>query len=92
MKRIWQIYVALMVLLVATVGVAYVHLGPLNVPIALAIAFTKAILVILFFMHVKASSKLIWIFAAIGFLFFGYMVGGTLMDYHTRGQPYRLPR
>ena len=55
-----------MLLLVATVAAALVpafHVGDLNIVIAMAIAITKAILVVLIFMHVKESGKLVWIFA-----------------------------
>ena len=46
-----------MVLLAVTVGVALVHLGPFNVLVAMAIAVTKAVLVVLYFMHVKYNSQ-----------------------------------
>src|SRR6188508_3087042 len=46
----YAIFGALMVLTAVTVAVAFVHLGALNFPVALAIAVTKATLVILFFM------------------------------------------
>ena len=54
----YSIFGALMVLTTATVLAAYVNLGRFNAPVALAIATFKATLVVLFFMHVKYSSRL----------------------------------
>ncbi len=66
-----------------TVGVAYVHLGPVaNQIVAFAIAATKASIVILFFMHVKGSSSLIKLSAVGGFfwllIFFIFIVSDVL--------------
>ncbi|HVO32451.1 MAG TPA: cytochrome C oxidase subunit IV family protein [Elusimicrobiota bacterium] len=79
-----HIYAALMALLAATVGAAFIPLGPFNFLITLTIAVTKAILVVLFFMHVRYNSRLIWIYVSLGFLWFIYLVGGTLSDVFTR--------
>lgn len=49
----------LLVLTAVTVGVSYVHLGFLNIPIALAIASTKVTFVLLFFMHLKYEGRVI---------------------------------
>ena len=57
---------SLMVLTVITVAAAFVDLGNLNVIVALAIAVVKATLVVLFFMHVKYSSKLTWVVVGAG--------------------------
>lgn len=79
---VWSI---LMGLLALTVFVATMHLGrTINIIIAMTIAVIKAVLVILFFMHVKYSSKLIWVFAAAGFVWFVLLVAFTLSDYNTR--------
>ena len=59
LKHYVATWAALMVLTVVTVGVAYLDLGVANDLVALAIAVSKALLVILFFMHVKDSSRLI---------------------------------
>jgi len=75
---------ALMVLLVATYAAAQVDLGPFNIVVALAIAFTKAILVVLFFMEVRWSSRLTWVVAAAGVLWLALLIGGTLDDFLTR--------
>jgi cytochrome c oxidase subunit 4 len=79
------VFAALMVLLVVTVAVAFVHLGPLNLAAALAIAIVKATLVILFFMHVIYSSRLTKVFVAAGLFWLLILFGLTLSDYMTRG-------
>jgi cytochrome c oxidase subunit 4 len=81
---IW-IWAALMLLLLATWGVAQLNLGDWNVVVALTIAVTKMLLVILFFMHVRHSSRLTWIFVAAGFIWLLIMLDLTLSDYLTRG-------
>ena len=78
------IFGALMIGTVITVAIAFVDLGPLNTPIALAIAFFKATLVILFFMHVKYSHPLVWLSAGAGFFWLGIMFVFLFSDYMTR--------
>ncbi len=78
------IFVILMVLLAATVGVAYVYLGEFNIIVAMLIALVKAALVVMYFMHVKYSSKLVWLFAGAGFLWLILLFGITFSDYFTR--------
>jgi cytochrome c oxidase subunit 4 len=78
------IFLALMVCTAATVGAAYIKLGPMNIVVALAIATLKATLVVLFFMHAKYSpgrTQMV-IFCAIFWL--GIMLALTLSDYETR--------
>jgi cytochrome c oxidase subunit 4 len=67
-----------------TVWAAGRDFGEWNTPIALAIACSKAALVVLYFMHVRWSSKVVWIAAAIGFVFLVVLLGFTLSDYATR--------
>jgi cytochrome c oxidase subunit IV len=80
------IFLALMVGTVLTVAVTYVNLGAFNLTVALAIAITKAMLVILFFMHLKYSPKLIKVTFGASIFFFLIMVVITLSDYLTRSQ------
>jgi cytochrome c oxidase subunit 4 len=84
LKQYVATWVALMVLTVVTVGVAYLDLGIANDLVALAIAVGKALLVILFFMHVKESSQLTKLTVAAGFLWLAILIGITLSDYLTR--------
>ena len=74
-----------MVLTVLTVVAAQFDFGSLNVVIAMAIAVTKATLVVLFFMHVRYSSRLTWIVVISGFFWLGIMFLFTMSDYVTRG-------
>lgn len=83
-SQLYGVFGALMVLTVLTVAVSRVDLGLLNLPVALAIAVTKAALVVLIFMEVKFSPKLIQVSAAVGFLFLGIMVYYTMTDYLSR--------
>jgi cytochrome c oxidase subunit 4 len=85
LKVYFAIFGALMVLTALTVWVAFVDLGLMNTFVALAIAVTKATLVILFFMHVKYSSKLTWLVVASGFVFLVIMLGFTMADIVSRG-------
>lgn len=79
------IFGALMVLTVITVAVAWVDLGTVNVGVALAVAIVKASLVVLYFMHLKYSSKLTWIVAGAGFFWLLILLGILMADYGTRG-------
>lgn len=75
---------ALVVGTCATWAIAFVDLGIFNPVVALAIACTKAVLVILFFMHVFYSSKLTKITIAAGFFWLLIMITMSLSDYLTR--------
>ena len=83
-SQLFAVFAALMVLTVLTVLVSRVNLGYLNLPVALAVAVTKALLVILIFMEVKYSPKLVQVTAAVGFLFLGIMILYTMTDYLSR--------
>jgi len=67
-----------------TVGAAFINLGPLNPVIALGIACFKAVVVILFFMHVKYQSHLIKMTVGAGFFTFIVLITMTLTDYISR--------
>ena len=81
----YAIFGALMVLTAITVSIAFINLGPLNFPVALGIAILKATLVILFFMHVKYSSRLTKLICGTAFFFLVVLFGLTLSDYLSRG-------
>lgn len=80
-----SIFLALLVFTGITTAVAFLDLGPLNVVVALAIAFFKATLVVLFFMHVRYSTTLTKIVVAGGLLWLGIMIAFVLSDFATRG-------
>jgi cytochrome c oxidase subunit 4 len=71
---------ALIVLTAVTVAVSYVHLGLMNVVVALLIASVKASLVALFFMHLRYESRLVWGFALTPIFFLVLIIAGTLSD------------
>jgi cytochrome c oxidase subunit 4 len=80
------VFVALIILTAATTGVAYADLGGrFNTVVALAIAVTKMMLVVLFFMHVKYSSGMTRIVVIAGILWLAILVTLTLADELTRG-------
>ena len=68
-----------------TVAVAYMDLGTMNTVVALAVAACKATLVILYFMHVRYSSRLVQVSILTGILFLGILLALTLADYLSRG-------
>ena len=82
------VYAALLALLALTIGLSYVHIGPdWNTLLALLIAVAKALLVALFFMHLKYGSRLLWFFALGGAVWLGILLvlGGS--EYVTRNRP-----
>lgn len=82
----FSIFVALMVLLAATVAAAFFHLpGFLNIVVTIAIAGIKTILIVLYFMHVRHNPKIIWICVTVGFFFLGIMLVFLMSDYMSRG-------
>lgn len=84
-KTYLAVFASLMVFTLITVAVAFVDLGRLNNVVMLGIAITKAILVVLFFMHVKYSTRMIPLVAASGFFFLLILFALTMQDYLTRG-------
>lgn len=81
------IFTLLMVFTVLTVWVAVLDLGEygwLHTPLALAIATVKATLVVLWFMHVKYGSRLVWVFVVAGLAWLALLVGITVGDYVGR--------
>ena len=86
--RVWA---ALLVLLFLTCGLAQVNLGKMNAVAAMTIAIGKMLLVILYFMQVRYSSRITWIFVAAGFIWFLIMIDLTLADYLTRGRVAGVP-
>ena len=68
---------------VATVDLDHFFPGA-NTLVALLIAFIKMSFVVLFFMHVRWSSRLIWLTAISGFFWLAIMFAFTMQDYLTR--------
>ena len=80
----YTIFLALMVGTALTWWVATIDLGAMNNVIMLTIAVTKATLVVLFFMHVKYSSKLTWVVVSGAVFFLLILLALTLNDYLFR--------
>ena len=80
------VWAALMALMILTAGLSRIDLGEWSTVVALAIAAIKALLVILFFMHVRyESQKMAWVFVVAGFFWLGILLALTMTDYLTRG-------
>jgi cytochrome c oxidase subunit 4 len=83
-----KVYVAMLFALLTgtalTVWASFLDLGLWNPIIALAIATTKAVLVLLYFMHVRYSTKLTKLAIACGIFMFFTLVSMTLADYISR--------
>ena len=81
----FAVFAALIVLTATTTAVSFLDLGPWNTVVALGIAFLKATLVVLFFMHVKYSPRLTQIVIAGGLFWLAILLALTLSDFMTRG-------
>jgi len=79
------IWITLMILTAVTAGVSFLDLGPFNTIVALCIATFKALLVVLFFMHVKyTSERMTKVVIVSGIFFLLLLLGLSLADYSTR--------
>ena len=80
-----MVFAILMVGTALTVWAAFIDMEPFNDLVAMAIAITKATFVVLYFMHVKHSTRLTKITVLAGFLWLAILIALTLSDYYTRG-------
>jgi cytochrome c oxidase subunit IV len=79
-----SILLALLVLTATTTGAAYIEMGVFNPIVAIGIACLKAVLVILFFMHIRYSSRVMMLTVGAGFFTFLVLITITLSDYISR--------
>jgi len=79
-----KIFATLLLLLGLTWGIGYIDLGPFNLIVALTIAIAKALLVVMFFMHIKGSNRLLHLAAGAGLLWLLILLALTFADYTTR--------
>ncbi|MGD0498387.1 MAG: cytochrome C oxidase subunit IV family protein [Bryobacteraceae bacterium] len=84
-KTYAAVWITLLFLTGMTTAVAYVDLGPFSVVAALAIAVSKMLLVALFFMHVRYSSKLTKLVVSGGLLWLLILITLGMTDFLTRG-------
>ena len=91
LKTYIRVFIALLVLLAIPVAVAFIPSGrhlwlrDMLTGIAFVIAAAKALLIVLWFMLVKAGTRMTWFFSAAGFVWLVILFGLTLNDYLTRG-------
>ena len=83
-RTYYLIFLALMICTAVTVAVAFIDLGSFNSVVALTIAVVKATLVVLFFMHVKYSTRLTWAVVVGSVFWLGILLALTFSDYLTR--------
>jgi cytochrome c oxidase subunit 4 len=79
------VFAGLIILTVATTAVAFVDLGPFSVVVALVIAVCKMLLVALFFMHIRHSTKLTRLVVLGGMLWLAILLVLSMSDFVTRG-------
>ena len=84
LRTYYLIFLILMACTALTVAIAFIDLGPLNTIAALVIAVFKATLVVLFFMHVKYSTRLTWAVVVGSIFWLGLLIVMTSGDYLTR--------
>ncbi len=92
-RVLFSVFAALIVLLAATVAAAFVNWGAFNPLIAMTIATIKALLIVLFFMEVRYSSRLTMVMVGGGFVWLAILMIITMSDYVSRhlvgvGQPW----
>lgn len=93
-KSYFGVFAALMALTVVTVLAARVDFGNevINTVIALTIAVTKAMLVVLIFMHVRHSQRIIWVLVGSGFFWLAILMALTGSDYLSRRWSHPAPQ
>ena len=84
-RTYFSIYFTLVVFTGLTTAVAFLDLGLANPVVALTIAIIKATLVVLFFMHLRYSSRLTWVVGGAALFWLGILLVLLLSDYATRG-------
>ncbi len=80
----YTVFATLMVLTGLTTWVAFFDLGVFSPIVALTIAIIKASLVVLFFMHLRYSTRLTWVVGGAGLFWLGILFVLSLSDYLTR--------
>ena len=83
-KNYVRVWIALLVLLLLTWGLANINLGPFNNVAALTISISKMLLVVLFFMHLRHSARLTWVILGAAIFWLAIMFALTFSDYSTR--------
>lgn len=84
-----RVYIAIFLVLMLGTGLTVLAAfrdfpGPLNAVVALTIAVVKATFVVLYFMHVRYSPRLIWLVIAAALFWMALLFALTISDYSTR--------
>ncbi len=80
----YTVFLTLLILTGLTTWVAFFDLGLMSPVVALTIAIIKASLVVLFFMHLRWSTRLTWVVGGAGLFWVGILFVLSLSDYLTR--------
>ncbi len=83
----WKVFAALVILTIITVAVAQVNLGAMNMVVAMVVASIKAMLVALFFMHLKYEKYTTWLYAAFPLILLAILIGLLFIDNPYRAHP-----
>jgi cytochrome c oxidase subunit 4 len=86
---VWEftaVFVILLFLTIMTYVVSFAGLGPWSLPVAMTIAFTKATLVVLYFMHLKYEDRFYGFLFCVTILFVSIFFTFTLFDMQTTGE------
>ena len=77
--------IVLLGLLALTIAASYLNLGVLNSIITASVSVASTVLIILFYMHVRHSKPLLWVYVGVGFFWLGIMFVLAFSDFLTRG-------
>ncbi len=80
---VWTL-AGLLGLLCLTVMLAYLPLGPLHLAAGMLVSVSKMLLIMVFFMHLRVSRRVIWLAASVGFVMLTILIVLSLADYATR--------
>ena len=82
--RLVVVWLSLLLLLAANIGVAYLRLGVFAPVVHIGVAVTMAAIVLLIFMELDRGLPLFWVFAGAGFFWLAILFALTGIDYWTR--------
>jgi cytochrome c oxidase subunit 4 len=77
-------FLSLMVLLALTVWGSFIDVGAWRATVAVVVAIAKALVVMIFFMHLKGGNRLTWVIAGSGFVWLSFLLMLTIGDFVTR--------
>jgi cytochrome c oxidase subunit 4 len=78
-------FLSLIALLALTVWGSFIDVGTLRATVAVLVAIAKALIVMIFFMHLRGSNRIVWTVAGAGFMWLSFLIVLTIGDFVTRG-------